>query len=100
MGHHTLVVIDHDFLTQLAKDQHFGEALVQAILTRRNGNVPVRTGIDTLYAQIGQTFYEKDSFLIPVKEGVVGRLSIEEQTYLADQLRKFRARTQNHEQEV
>lgn len=90
MGHRVLVSLPLDEAEAIQASQTFLHRLFKAIFLRTNPNVP--TLISGLHGvQLGQQFRSEDKLhLFCIEEGSIIQLSIEEQIYLQESLRKFR----------
>lgn len=89
MGQHTILALSHDEIWAIEKDEDFGKNLAQAILGRGNPNIPQRAcGVHG--TQLGPQFHSRDTLLVSIEDGILTRLTVEEQTHLQQSLTQFR----------
>ncbi|GEM_PF-5096898 len=89
MGQHTILALSHDGIWDIEKDKQFGKNIVDAIQGRGNQNIPSRPH-GVWGTQLGPQFHSRDTFLVSIENGVITRLSIEEQIHLQNCLTLFR----------
>ncbi len=88
MGQHTVAIIAHDFAGEVERDQEFGKRLIREIMVRRNPNIPKRLSLH--YVALGPQFSSNDTFFVSINDGMIERLTSDEQIYLNEALRRFR----------
>ena len=89
MGQHTLVSIPLDLADRIEEDPNFGKNLIRGIMRRGNPNVTEKLH-EVHGVSLGRQFHSSDTFLVFINDGVIERLSIEEQILLEDELRRIR----------
>lgn len=93
MGHHTILALSHDGMRDIENDKEFGKNIVDVILERGNPYTPSRPH-GVWGTQLGSQFHSRDTFLVSIKDGVITRLSVDEQVHLQESLAQFRKKQQ------
>lgn len=94
MGNLTILALPHDSMWDIKRDKEFGENIVNAIEERGNPNAPSRPH-GVWGTQLGSQFHSNDTLFVSIEDGVLKRLSPEEQNHLQLCLARYRRKKED-----